>query len=171
MAQLLTGRKRIASVSGVALAVVVGGAAFAYWTQSGSGTGDATTGNIDPITIVQTSTNSTNLMWPGGPSVALSGTYTNPNDAKVYVHQVYVKINTGWEAQADTSKPKCTAADFTLTGNVGSLATGVAGISVDAEILANDTSTWSGLSIQLDDHATNQDNCKDVTPGLTYWSD
>ncbi|MEI7745395.1 MAG: hypothetical protein WCK58_16790 [Chloroflexota bacterium] len=162
MANIFGARKRLAIFSGVALAVVVGGAAFAYWTQSGSGQGSATTGNIDPITINQTSDNLSATMWPGSGDVTLSGDYTNPNASKVYVHQISVVVDPTWTSSAiDAAKPACTFADFTVS----------APITINAEVdSGTSVNSWSGLTIRLDDRASNQDNCKDVTPTLLYTS-
>lgn len=152
-------RKRVAAVSGVALAVVVGGGAFAFWTQGGSGTGTAQTGDIVPITINQTASSDAAL-YPGGPATTLSGNYTNTNAGKVQVHEITVAVKPSWTSQADKAKPACTAADFT-----GSK------ITVDAEIdPGKNVNSWTGLTLKLDDLAANQDNCKGVTPDLVYAS-
>lgn len=161
MAQHLGGRKRIAIISGTVLSVVIGGAAFAFWTQTGAGTGTATTGTINPIVINQLSDNNTAKMWPGSGPVTLSGDYTNANDAKVYVHTISVVVDPAWTVAADPSKPACTAGDFTVSP----------AIVIDGEIdSGTNVQSWSGLTIQLDDLGTNQDNCKNVDPELLYTS-
>ena len=92
--------------------VVVGGAAFAYWTTGGSGTGAADTGTSSNVTIVQTAF-TPDALYPGGPAVGLSGTFTNPNSGPVYVAQVTVAITPAWSV--GTGTPPCTPADFVLT--------------------------------------------------------
>jgi hypothetical protein len=148
-------------VAGVATAVVAAGAgvAFAYWTSSGSGSGSASTGNVDGITINQTST--VTGLYPGGPSSPLSGDFTNSNASQVYVSQVSVAVQAGWSAQADSTKPECTAGDFTL----------VQPAATNAEIASGThVGSWGAGSIALNDSATNQDNCKDVSVPLVYTS-
>ena len=53
-------------------------AAFAYWTNSGAGTGDADTGTNAAIVVNQTST--VTGMAPGVAAQALSGNFDNAND-------------------------------------------------------------------------------------------
>ncbi len=149
--------RRIAVVSAAALAVAVGGGvAYAYWTAGGTGNGSATTGNVQGITINQTS--AITGLYPGGNPVALAGTFTNGNSGPVYVAQVTVAVDPSWEAQADGNKPACTAGDFSL----------VQPAATNGEVVTG--TTWSGASIQLVDSATNQDNCKGVNVPLVYSS-
>ena len=55
-----------------------GGAAFAYWTAGGSGTGTASTSAATTgVTAVQTST--VTAMQPGDSAQTLAGNFTNPN--------------------------------------------------------------------------------------------
>jgi hypothetical protein len=152
-------KRRTKVVALTAALVLAGGAAFAWWTAGGSGTGSAATGNVTGITINQTSTVSG--LYPGGPAAALSGTFTNTNSGSVYVAQVSVAIQGGFSAQADGAKPACTASDFTLVQPAATNAEVVSGAGVGS---------WSGGSIKLLDAAANQDNCKGVTVPLVYTS-
>jgi hypothetical protein len=136
--------------------VLVGGVAFAYWTQGGAGNGSASTGDVNGITINQTS--SISGLYPGGPAATLSGTFTNSNSSKVFVEQVSVTVHPGWSSQSDTGKPACTAADFAL----------VQPAATHQEVVTGDL--WGGGSIALLDGAGNQDNCKGVTVPLDYSS-
>ena len=140
------------------LPVAIGaGMAIAYWTATGIGAGNAATGTTSSITVNQT-VSPTNLA-PGG-SVALSGNFNNPNSSKVYVAAVTATV-TPFSLQADVGKPACTEADFTITGTA----------PVGAEILTgNAVGSWSGLSLNMIDAATNQDNCKSITVPITYAS-
>jgi len=70
--------------------VLVGGVAFAYWTQGGTGTGTAATGNTADITVNQTSTVAN--LAPGLSAQPLSGNFDNPNSGPVYVTSVTVSI-------------------------------------------------------------------------------
>ncbi|WP_051247394.1 hypothetical protein [Nocardioides halotolerans] len=150
-------KKRAVKVAALTAALVVaGGAAFAWWTAGGSGTGSATTGTVTGITINQTS--SAADLYPGGPSKALSGTFTNSNSGPVFVEQVTVSIAAGWSAQADSGKPACTAGDYVL----------VQPTATHAEVTTG--STWGGGSIALTNSSANQDNCKGVTVPLVYSS-
>lgn len=152
--------KRTTAVLAAGIFVVTGGVAYAYWTASGSGDGSAATGTNGGITVVQTSMPT--ALYPGGPGGALSGTFMNTNSQPVYVAQVTAAVlnvdGTAWSVQANAAKPACTAADFTI----------VQPTATDAEVRTDDTSTWSGGTITLDDRATNQDNCKSVSPPIHY---
>ncbi len=139
-----------------ALVVVAGGAAFAYWTTGGSGTGAADTGTSSNVTIVQTAF-TPDALYPGGAPVALSGTFTNPNSGPVYVAQVSVAITPSWSTGGALP---CTPADFALTQPT----------ATNADVLVNDTSTWGGATIQMLNSGLNQDNCKNVQPPLVYTS-
>lgn len=154
-----TGRrtKRIVLVS--AALMLIGGGAFAFWSTTGSGTSSNDTGTAAAVTVVQTAL-ATDALYPGNSPVTLSGTFTNPNPGPVYVGQVTVAVTTGFSLQADTTKPACTSADFTL----------VQPTATNANVLADDTSTWGGGSITMINRATNQDNCKNVNVPLTYTS-
>lgn len=153
-------RKLSKKTLAVATTVVLlsgGGAAYAYWTNSGTGTGSATTGTNLAITVAQTASSA--VLLPGEAPSTLSGTFTNPNASAVYVHQV---IGTLASVTGGGVAPlACTIADYALT-------TGT--ITIDAEVLADDSSTWSGIQVRMLDSGTNQDKCKNATINLTYAS-
>jgi hypothetical protein len=149
-------KRKTKIVALTAALVVAGGAAFAYWTAGGTGSGSADTGTSANVTIVQTAFPA-DALYPGGPAVALSGTFSNPNDGPVHVNQVTVAVDPSWSA--GTTLP-CTAADFAL----------VQPTLTNADVLANDTSTWGGASIRMLNSSTNQDSCKNVQPPLVYTS-
>jgi ABC-type glycerol-3-phosphate transport system substrate-binding protein len=151
--------KRIAVLALAAGLVVAGGAAFAYWTTGGTGTGSAATGNVAGITINQTST--ITGLYPGGPAVALAGDFTNGNSGPVHVNQVTVAVDPAFSAKADTTKPACTAADFTVTQPGLTNADIASGTHVGG---------WSGATVKLLNSATNQDNCKSVTVPFVFTS-
>jgi hypothetical protein len=135
-------------------AVVIAGVAYAYWTVTGSGTGQAGTGTTSAITVNQTSTVSG--LAPGTPAQALSGTFDNSNSGSVYVTSVSATV-TG------TDKAGCSASDYTVTGSPA---------SVGAQIASGSgVGTWSGISIAFNNKpSTNQDACKGATVSISYTS-
>lgn len=142
--------KRTLAIGASAALLTSAGVAFAYWTADGEGTGTAATGTTSPITVVQTSVLTD--LYPGI-SQNLSGTFTNPNTFPVHVGQVSVAVDPEW-ADGD-----CDAADFTLTQPD----------PTNAQVLVDDTSTWSGATITLINKALeNQDDCKDAVVDLVY---
>jgi hypothetical protein len=152
-------KRRTKVVALTAALVLAGGAAFAWWTAGGSGTGSAATGDVTGITINQTST--ITGLYPGGPAVPLAGNFTNTNSGAVHVAQVSVAVQAGWNVRADTTKPACTGGDFVLTQPD----------PTDADVPAGtNVASWAGASIRLTNAATNQDNCKGVAVPLVYSS-
>jgi hypothetical protein len=139
----------VASVAGVL--VVGGGAAFAYWTTTGSGTGEASTGSNATIVVNQTST--ITGLAPGLPAQTLSGNFDNPNDGPVYVSTVTATV-TG------TDKTGCGPTDYTIGGSA----------TVNAEVPAGTgVGSWSGLTIAFNNKpAVNQDACKDAVVSIAY---
>jgi hypothetical protein len=133
-----------------AMTLAGAGAAFAYWTTSGTGAGNATSGTPSTVTVVQTTVVSG--MYPGD-TVALTGDFNNPNPGKVYVTSVTASIGT-FSSQANSALPACTQGDFTITGTSNTPGEILPGSGVGA---------WSGLSITLTDAGTNQDNCEGLT--------
>ncbi|MFI2486092.1 hypothetical protein ACH47X_04240 [Promicromonospora kroppenstedtii] len=144
-------KKRAVVVLSVVLVLVMGGVAFAYWTNSGSGTGEATTGSNDSLVINQTST--ITGLAPGQPPQTLSGTFDNPNDSPVYTASVTAEV-TG------TDQDGCDATDYTIAGSA----------PVNAEIPPGDgVGSWSGLTIQFNNKpAANQDACKNAVVSIQY---
>jgi hypothetical protein len=131
------------------IVVLLGGAAFAFWTVGGSGTGTASTGAGSSVVVIQTS--SAAGLYPGG-SAALSGNFNNPNAGPVTITSVTAAVH-AFSTQPDNTKPACTQADFSITGtsnNPGSIASG------------NGVGAWNGLTINMINAGTNQDNCKSL---------
>jgi len=147
----LTKKKKL-TVATATLLLVSAGAAFAYWTTTGTGTGTADTGDVEAVTIHQTST--ITGLAPGAAPVALSGNFDNPNDAAVGVSSVTGEVS-------GTSDVGCLVEWYDVAG------TGtVTGSSVPT---GDGVGSWSGLTIQLvNDPLVNQDACKNATVTITY---
>jgi hypothetical protein len=148
--------KKSLAVSAVAALLLGGGAAYAYWTAGGSGTGSAATGTNVAITAVQTST--VTAMAPGDSAQSLNGTFLNTNSGPVYVATVTASISSVVKdggAVAGT----CDATDYTLANAV---------MTINAEALANDTSTWTGATLKFNNKVSNQDQCKLATVNIAY---
>jgi hypothetical protein len=147
-------RKAMVVVAVVAF-VATAGIAFAYWSATGSGSGSADTGTTAGLTVQQTA--SPTGLYPGG-TVALSGNFDNTNPGQVYITAVTATV-TPFSLQPDGTKPACTEADFTISGSA----------PVAAEIpVGAGVGSWSGLSLNMTDAGTNQDNCKNITVPITY---
>jgi len=149
-------RRATKIVALTAALVVAGGAAFAWWTAGGSGTGSASTGNVSGITVVQTSV--VTGLAPGLPAQTLSGTFLNPNSGPVYVSSVSVSISSVVKA-GGAPAGTCDATDYVITGSP---------LTINAQVLADDSTTWSGPQIAFVNKASSQDACKGATVNLAY---
>jgi hypothetical protein len=152
-----SGRKRRILAAAIVTAILVGGAggAYAYWTNTGSGTGSAATGTNVPVTI-----NQTTVVTPLAPGVAaqtLSGTFTNTNSGPVYVGTVTVSIGT-----ITGGGPTCEATDYVITNGT---------MTVNAQVPVGTGGSWTGASIAFNNKVgENQNDCKNATVALVYSS-
>lgn len=134
-----------------ALVIGIGGAAFAYWTQLGAGTGGAATGST--VALVVNQTNTVTGLFPGGTPQALSGDFDNPNTAAVTVGAVSATV-TG------TSIAGCLPEWYEITGTSD---------PASQVVPAGDaTGAWAGLNVSMLNDTDNQDLCKTATIEITY---
>jgi hypothetical protein len=142
---------KVLAVAG--LLALVGGTAFAFWTQSGSGSGSASTGTTHAITITSDPISG---LAPGVAPVGLTGSFNNPSDGAVRVHSISVAITS-----VTGGAGSCTADDYTFTPNFV--------LDVDAPA---GSSTWQGGTIGFANSPTlNQDGCKGAIVHLGFTSD
>jgi hypothetical protein len=145
-------KKKTVAIVAVAAVLILGGVAYAYWTNTGSGTGSATTGDNNSIVVNQTST--ITGLAPGLPAQTLSGDFDNPNDTAVYITSVTAVV-TGTDQGA-----ACDASNYTIAGSAPVAAEIPPGTGVGA---------WSGLTIQFNNKPTvNQDACKNAVVSISY---
>ena len=145
-------------VLGAVLSLAIAGAAIAYWTAGGSGTGSASAaGAQSALTANQSGT--LTAMYPGDSAQTLSGTFTNTNDGPIHVTSVTASIASVSKATG-AAAGTCDATDFTLASPVMSVNTDV---PVDSDVGA-----FSGATIKFNDKASNQDACKGATVNLAY---
>lgn len=151
-------QKKVAAV-GIVFALLAAAGAYAYWTTTGSGTGDATHATTAAVVVNQTSP--VNTLYPGV-TVPLSGTFTNNGNAGIVtVTSVTVAITS---VTGSVGSPECTTDDYEVVSNTSNVTDG----TVNPGATAN--GAWSGLSVRLKDLGTNQDACKNATLHLTYTS-
>jgi hypothetical protein len=151
--------KRRALIVGVVLALTVGGAALAYWTAGGSGTGSGSAaGAQSPLVAQQTTTLA--AMYPGDSPQTISGNFDNPNSGPIFVGSVTTSIASVTKA-AGAPAGTCDASDFTLSN---------ATMNVNSEVPAgNGKGSFTGATIQFNNKpAANQDACKGATVNLAY---
>jgi hypothetical protein len=144
-------------VIGVVAAIAAAGAAFAYFTAGGSGSGTASAGTTSNLTVNQTTT--LTAMYPGDSAQTLSGNFDNPNPGSVYVGTVTASIGSVTKA-AGAPAGTCDATDFTLAS---------AAMTVNAQVpTGNAQGSWSGATIKFNNKGSNQDACKNATVALSY---
>jgi hypothetical protein len=149
-------RARVGPLLAVVAVLAVGGVAWGYWTQGGSGSGTASAGTPSAITVSQAG--SPSGLYPGGPAAALAGTFTNTNASPVTISSVTAAVHAFASHTVDATKPDCTQADFAIGGAAGAN-TVPSGTAVGA---------WSGLTVRMLDNGLNQDNCKSVAITIDY---
>jgi hypothetical protein len=150
------GRKRI-TIGAVALLTVTGaGAAFAYWTASGAGTGDATTGTS--VAFVITAEEPVGVLAPGNAGQTVAYTVDNPGTSTQYLTDVTVAIaGPGGAAWVPTGD--CLASDYTATMTAEPAA---------GEIAAGASSTTGTVTVTLAETGENQDDCQGQTVPLYF---
>ena len=154
MALPVSRKKRIAGIAIVAVLIASGaGAAYAYWTSGGNGTGGATTGTSVAFDVTSTAPVGDDL-FPGGPSQSVTFTVANPGDGDQMLSTVAVSVaeadGTAWNDAAG-----CSATDFTVG----------APVYTAGEIAAGDDTTGT-VTITMNNTGTNQDGCKNVAVPL-----
>jgi hypothetical protein len=155
---MLKSTKRRGLLLGVVLVLAGGGAALAYWTAAGSGTGSAAAaGAQTPLVANQTTTLA--AMYPGDSPQTIAGDFDNPNSGPIHVSTVTASIASVTKA-AGAPAGTCDASDFTL---------GSATMNVGAEVPAGSgKGSFTGATIKFNNKATNQDACKGATVNLAY---
>ncbi|QCB96576.1 hypothetical protein E5206_06245 [Arthrobacter sp. PAMC25564] len=152
MTKVIGRRRRIAITTAVLLAVG-GGAAFAYWSAMGNGTGATSAGTSTSFTVTTTAATGGPLT-PGGPAQTVAFTVTNPGTGSQNLAAVSVTVaksdGTTWDTVSG-----CTAADFTVGTPT----------FTPGEIAASGIKTGT-VTVSMINRAQNQDACKNVTVPL-----
>jgi hypothetical protein len=150
-------KRRTKILALTAALVLAGGAAFAFWTAGGSGTGSATTGDVTALTVVQTS--AVTGLAPGLPAQTLSGKFNNPNSGPVHIATVTASIASVTDG-AGNAITGCDSSDYTLAN---------ATMTVNADIPAGTAQgAWTGATLAFFNKASNQDACKNAVVHLAY---
>ncbi len=148
MTEIRTRGKRRTIIALAAILTLAGtGAAFAYWTASGNGVGEATTGTSTAFTIVGADADGDLL--PGGPGQTVEFTVTNPGDSAQTLNLVTVQL-AGAGGAVWTPTDGCLPGDYT------------AAVTTDpayGSIAAGGQLTGT-VTVTLADTEANQDACK-----------
>lgn len=127
------------------------GAAYAYWTAKGAGTGAATVAVIKPLEVIQDAVRGLVLDH----AKSLTGTVSNPNSFEVSLKNTALTVT----AAADRMHESYLPVNFKLVAPV-----------VHADLVAaNGSVTFNGGSITLVNEAkVDQAACQGATITLTY---
>jgi hypothetical protein len=165
--------KKVA-VAGLALvvAVMTGGAAYAYFTQQGTGTGSGVVGNAGAFVI--SSNSPSGLLYPdtAGSSANVETTgysVTNTGHSSAQLDQVTISVAAGdgsaWTYKDGNGDPACTAADFSIDG--ATPGTPFVDTSQAGTYAAGQTQTGS-VTLEMIDNGQNQDSCEAVTVPIYF---
>jgi hypothetical protein len=181
-----TKKRIVAAGLAVGLTLGVAGAAFAYWTSSGQGTGSATTGHSTAFTVSSTADTSADLVPNTGILTAttpgkgvvdnVAYTVTNNSTGSVNLSQITIQVagSTGTSPAATPTvfsvtsggNPACTASDFSVGGAlVGATFTDIVSLPKPVDLAAGATFDGS-VSLQMVDNTFNQDSCQSITVPL-----
>lgn len=153
-------RKRLAAISGTLAVVLVGGGlAVAYWTTTGTGTGSGAVGTDTPVTVTQDSTVAG--LVPAGPADVLDFTVDNNAPGPQTINDVDVAITA-------VSNVGCTAADFSITQpNIGASVELPVGDTTFTAGVGGDVDN-TGAQVSMINSASDQNACKGATLTFTY---
>jgi hypothetical protein len=152
---------RKALVAGGLVATLgLGGIAFAYFTNSGSGTGTASVGTSSEITLDGTITGD---LYPAGDAASVSVLVTNPGSGSQHVGSVHLD-----SIDADAGHPLCVV----TVGGVNpafSMSDILVGATLTKSGTAGDNTTVLG-SLQMNDTGISQNSCQGATLTLNLSS-
>jgi hypothetical protein len=150
-------KKRVIATAIAIGALALAGGAFAYFTASGSGTGQATVGSSTPWTVTFGTT--TGTMYPGAGTATLPYTVTNASTGHQKLATTTASVNAdtnGYVTSHGTSVTGCQAAWFTA-----------ANTAPTAADLASGAQATGSVAVTMTDAAVSQNACQGVTPDVT----
>lgn len=151
----VAGRKKRIIITTAALVAIGGGAAFAYWTATGTGTGQASAGQTVAFKVASTPATG-DALTPGGPTQSASFSVKNENTGTQILANVTAKVANA-DGSAWVAIPGCSAADF---------AVGTPEITKGQ--IAAGTTVSGTVSIQMVNRDANQNACQNVTVPLFF---
>ena len=155
-------KKILAGAAAAALVAGVGGAAFGFFTTTGSGTGSASVGALQTNKWgVVVSADTTHALFPGSGSETLTYTITNSdtgNQALTSVTASVPALNSDI-TELGVEVPGCLASWFTATAGAPTPGLGVS--------IAPTTSATGSVSVSMSNVNLSQDVCAGHTPDIT----
>jgi hypothetical protein len=155
----VTGRKKRIIITTAAMLAVGTGAAFAYWSATGTTTVTAGAGHSVAFKVSST-VPAGGALTPGGPTQSAEFTVKNENTGVQNLSGLVVKVansdGTPW-----TAVEGCSAADFRVSPPAFSVGQGLGQIAAGATVSGK-------VSIQMINLAENQDGCQGVSVPLYF---
>jgi hypothetical protein len=141
--------------------LVVAGAAVAYFTSSGSGTGNATVGSSSHYAVT-TDAPTGGSLYPGSGIDTVGYHVKNTSAGAQSVSSITAALTTDanggvYDTTSSAFVDGCKASWFTVTNSPGTL----------PDDLAGGTTHSGSATIALTDSGGNQDPCQGLTPQLT----
>jgi len=165
-------KRKLAPIAGaLVLVLIVAGAAYAYWTANGTGSGDASAGTDDGVTVDGVAFSggpaSDGTLYPGATvDVAFDVTNDSPNSA-VNVHRVVADSTYGGGTGITTSDVGCDSTWFSYSGSELAASPGEHIAASDTFSTGAGAGTGNGGTLSMtDESGTNQDACKGATVTL-----
>jgi hypothetical protein len=164
-------------VVGAAVAVTIGAstAAFAFFSSTGNGAGSASVGSATVWEVHQSAATTGGPLFPDAVGGFIHNVETdkylvsNNSNGSQYLTSVVVSIanadNSAWSAQADITKPACTASDFSVGGQA--VGTPWTDASLQGDLPAH-SGGYGNVTVEMIDNGLNQDNCQGVTVPLYF---
>jgi len=150
--------KKVAAIGLAAgLALGAAGAAFAYFTSTGDGTGSASVGSSTAWNVAVTS-DSSNSLLPGSGSETLSYTVTNESSGAQALNAITptIKADSSGDVYAQgVAVAGCKASWFTVVSN------GDQSPAFGTSISSQGTTTGT-VTVTMQDSGTPQDNCQGI---------
>jgi hypothetical protein len=173
--KFIKSKKGLALLATLAVAAFAAVGAYAYFTSTGTGTGSASVGTATNWVVGQTGVTSGGPLYPdaaiGGANIQTNAYHVkNAGSGSQALAKVDISVATStggvWTAQADTTKPACTKADFSIDGSaVGVTHTDTA---LAGDFTASQDKTTGSVTVEMIDNGLNQDNCQGVTVPLYF---
>lgn len=153
-----TFRKKLVALVGGLVVVGTAGAAFAYFTSTGSGTSNATVGSATNWTVTA-GTPTGGPLYPGSGTVTVAYTITNPSSGHQMLNTTTAALTTSGlnVVSGGSGVSGCLASWFVVT-NTPPTATDLAGGA---------SLTGGSLTVTMTNVALVQDLCQGVLPQIT----
>ena len=150
-------KKRVMVAFTVVAVLAVAGAAVAYFTSTGSGTGSASVGSSTAFTVA-VSPATGGPLYPGSGTESLAYTITNPGTANQNLSATTATVASSGAniTSGGVAVPGCLAADFTATN-----------VPPTYGNMAGGTSKSGSVTVTMTNTTANQDPCQGKTPDIT----